>query len=614
MDETFRLSTSTIPFSIFTFGLSLVLAPHWSRLGEYDGKVKTQSRQQANRKTLAKSNTEPTYEGQLSAIYRSLDKQNGEVRLLWLGNASRLHCPALESQHISIAMTTASLNDRNLEYDALSYAWGDPNCTRQIKVNGKRHLVPENLFTALCNLSRPGSLGRAIWIDAICINQEDMSERNHQVSLMRELYARAKVVHIFLGNETANTAAMFESARKIAAGTSVQILIAANRLGNAHLHDLFICPWWTRLWVLQEAALAQHPVVRWGGETIPFWELMTAMAAAKIAKLNGDFDPPSKSHSDNHERWVYNFDRAVYSFTVLKERSIPPELVLNVSSNLEATEESDRIYGVLALMPSLEHITADYSLSASTIHKRTTVDVMKSQRSLRVLRLIRRSNDSPTNRRPSWVPAFSGIGGLIGLHKEDFGLKGNDVFIPFLLEEAGAKGIRVNTLIVDKISIIGPHCRRGDRHHVGSSLKSRDAEEHLRRTLRNWLRIVSMSAEENHVCSNFDERHISEHRSSCSRVVFWKTILCDGLFGLVTGREDQDLDTTMEEYDSWLEGRQLNNTLSTYQYQQLHCWPGHQPSSRPKPVEWVFHDPTCRRTMRSHFLEVKRFRTFCGLV
>jgi hypothetical protein len=94
------------------------------------------------------------------------------------------------------------------EFMALSYVGGDANDRRDLMVVGlgddstlKRLSVTANLAEALPYLPWPDSR-RTLWIDAICINQEDMDERAEQVKLMAEIYTSAKHVLAWLGPST----------------------------------------------------------------------------------------------------------------------------------------------------------------------------------------------------------------------------------------------------------------------------------------------------------------------------------------------------------------------------------------------------------------------------
>jgi hypothetical protein len=93
-------------------------------------------------------------------------------------------------------------------YKALSYAWGDQNTKMPIELNGWQFFVGKNLWWALYRL-RQISQGRVLWIDAICINQNDILERKHQVLKMGDIYESAEHVLAWLGREepSAETAA-----------------------------------------------------------------------------------------------------------------------------------------------------------------------------------------------------------------------------------------------------------------------------------------------------------------------------------------------------------------------------------------------------------------------
>jgi len=76
--------------------------------------------------------------------------------------------------------------------------WGDVEDQRVVFVNNKRFEVRRNLYDFLC-LARKLSITDTLWIDAICINQEDVEERNKQVQLMGEIYEKAGQVLIYPG-------------------------------------------------------------------------------------------------------------------------------------------------------------------------------------------------------------------------------------------------------------------------------------------------------------------------------------------------------------------------------------------------------------------------------
>ena len=78
-------------------------------------------------------------------------------------------------------------------YSALSYCWGDVSDAVEVSCNGDSFLTTGNLHAALRNL-RSHKCPRLLWVDAICIDQHVVAERNQQVSIMGQIYvSRAEV-------------------------------------------------------------------------------------------------------------------------------------------------------------------------------------------------------------------------------------------------------------------------------------------------------------------------------------------------------------------------------------------------------------------------------------
>lgn len=95
-----------------------------------------------------------------------------------------------------------------------------------MELNGHMFSVRENLRAALCALrhfahdpeawtqkisgiSQGDRLPVYFWVDAICINQNDIQERGHQVDMMRIIYPKARLVVTWLGPSTANSDSAF---------------------------------------------------------------------------------------------------------------------------------------------------------------------------------------------------------------------------------------------------------------------------------------------------------------------------------------------------------------------------------------------------------------------
>ena len=180
--------------------------------------------------------------------------------------------------------------DDTPEYEALSYAWGDPEASVVVHVDGKSFSLTPDLAAVLRQLRRQ-NITRVLWIDQICINQQDLEERSAQVKyMMGSIYSRAKSTVIWLGEAAHDThmavnfmhglcdaLAAHEDLdtrdRFVYAGLEThiepsQFLVPARESADwSALATLYESPWFRRLWVVQEAVLNDRAQVQCGNIT-----------------------------------------------------------------------------------------------------------------------------------------------------------------------------------------------------------------------------------------------------------------------------------------------------------------------------------------------------------
>ncbi|KAF2193115.1 hypothetical protein K469DRAFT_552171, partial [Zopfia rhizophila CBS 207.26] len=101
-------------------------------------------------------------------------------------------------------LTTFPVKSVAGKYDTLSYVWGDPNSVEEVECNGVLISVTSNLADALRRV-RNVEGSNLLWADAICINQQDIEEKSHQVAAMREIYQFSKQTLVWLGDEDEDT-------------------------------------------------------------------------------------------------------------------------------------------------------------------------------------------------------------------------------------------------------------------------------------------------------------------------------------------------------------------------------------------------------------------------
>ena len=113
------------------------------------------------------------------------------------------------SDRVEVSLMAVEL-DEAPDYEALSYAWGTSSDLVDVFCDSQVVSVTQNLHGALLPLRNPDQT-RRVWIDALCINQNDLDERSHRASFMRDIYSRAKHVVVWLGPDEAGRAALATS-------------------------------------------------------------------------------------------------------------------------------------------------------------------------------------------------------------------------------------------------------------------------------------------------------------------------------------------------------------------------------------------------------------------
>ncbi|KAK4169730.1 hypothetical protein QBC43DRAFT_198160 [Cladorrhinum sp. PSN259] len=160
--------------------------------------------------------------------YTSLDSSSSQTRLLrlfpqTLSDELWHQCTDIECSFETVALESAP------PYEALSYAWGNEDPTVEILIDGRRFLIRPNLAYALAALRTTEP--RLLWVDALCINQDNVHERNHQVRLMGDIYRRATTVLVWLGRPSQKWSSSVAGALRM-----------AKRLGDNHPKPILSTP------------------------------------------------------------------------------------------------------------------------------------------------------------------------------------------------------------------------------------------------------------------------------------------------------------------------------------------------------------------------------------
>ena len=365
---------------------------------------------------------------QLSEIsvfrYRPLNPAIREFRVLDL----RGPCTLLDGRFTYGTIRHLSLND-NPTFIALSYVWGTQSLKRPILIDGHIFHVTENLAKALERFQHADWI-LPIWIDAICINQEDDVEKSSQVQEMGNIYRTAQFVLGWLGPEANDSSTAITSFVYIAqeilempdgpcqreryelfskilpSGTQNEDLA----FPTAAVVSLMNRPWWQRIWVVQEVVLAKKVYIVCGNMDTAFDMFMLAFTAMyELPVINAVFHDALSKHLQPLHPLYRSCDPRLLQAAIHGQNQEPQPLerrMLDVNG-MKATDPRDHILSLLGMVSDAAElgIRADYTKSCLAIYTEVAMGLLKRQGHLQVLT----KSKFPKQQRglPSWVPDWS---------------------------------------------------------------------------------------------------------------------------------------------------------------------------------------------------------------
>ncbi|KAF2194208.1 HET-domain-containing protein [Zopfia rhizophila CBS 207.26] len=351
-------------------------------------------------------------------LYHPLSKSTRETRFI------QILPPSSTIDKVECKLITAALSS-NPNYAALSYVWGDPNLTKPILINGHIKRVTTNLANFLSQKQQDMMRGdreevdeeegrfHKYWIDALCIDQENLEEKSFQLGLMKDIYRSASTVISWLGlpdNRYLDVALSAVRNMRIMLNTAESIEVAeecgqltgpSNADENEGIGGLvrdmrfweelvpFLEPfealleekYWTRVWIIQELALGtpNSSILVCGNASLNFADFVKPVIwldAALCQNLRPSFL--------EDEKWEYLKDFiagddlrriiliAKYKFSDLRsgldiignfDLTFPISIA---KQGLQCTNPRDFVYGVLGLVTS--DLVPDYTKSVAEVY------------------------------------------------------------------------------------------------------------------------------------------------------------------------------------------------------------------------------------------------------
>ncbi|KAF2009017.1 hypothetical protein BU24DRAFT_428977 [Aaosphaeria arxii CBS 175.79] len=405
------------------------------------------------------------------SFYEPLDALRKQIRLL------SIHSSEDESSTISCTLQLASLEDQP-NFNALSYVWGDPNLTQEIVVECEVFKATTNLVSALRHIRGilhqisnnedstsgthkaassqslalfPRSTPNVFWIDAICINQDDMTERSSQVQLMGQLFRSARLALGWLGaDDERNLGQAVSDLQEVSnqwqvpgnsldeicgyiethtAADVFQGLDPFSRFWQTLDHDeqlihplwasvfkIFDLGYWKRVWIQQEIIMAKNLVFLLGYRSISWESISRFWSQIWFCTLRGLIPPDIPS-----ELWRFLLDDCgwassqVFLFAMKKAEMARngPDILLDLRAcRAGATDPRDHVFGTLGFQPVSMNV--DYNASVRDVFVQFWEKCLKTQQKDRTFRSVFRNAGSGIAGRnlsphdlPSWVEDFS---------------------------------------------------------------------------------------------------------------------------------------------------------------------------------------------------------------
>ena len=343
----------------------------------------------------------------------------------------RLHPAARDSPlHCSLAVTNLRHND--IQYDALSYVWGkEPPAADltilDVSTGTYMHTrIRPNLAAALKRLRDPLK-PRALWVDALCINQLDPRERGEQVEQMALIFSQATRVLVWLG--TGDGLAVKSSIRTIEYMVrTIRELIDDSSGGpeayrmryrapaeqeefsTAHwqaVAHLFAQPWFRRLWCIQEIALARSAILLWGHDEEQItWDDVSYIAAVVIGAADDGRLSIPEAYNAYFLRHLREPDHLAPKLSLMR--------MLSLTRHYEVSDERDRVYAMLGLMWRAEGTreppgglaSVDYTKTLAQLYFDVAAAVVEDDGDLLVLSCVQHCDPGGSVGEPSWVPQW----------------------------------------------------------------------------------------------------------------------------------------------------------------------------------------------------------------
>lgn len=291
---------------------------------------------------------------------------------------------------VACRLHTITLGD-GTPFVAISYVWGSASETRDILLDGGAFAVRTNLYRLLQKMVRK-KFSSYFWVDAVCVDQRNVRERNQQVALMEQIYPKASSVIVWLNPQNTSV----DNAMVLLAGMYKKG-IGPNDYDQVKeaLQEICYLEYWSRAWIVQEYTLAEN-IELWGTDCSISGDVLSYAAYDYIwwlKQFKENYDSTTTFGRRFHIPWSspagkiiscrkqWRFSRAErqriqsQSPRFLRPEGLPFDYVFSIigqeGRQLQCTDVRDRVYAMLSLLREEDALKAairpDYSRSVSQL-------------------------------------------------------------------------------------------------------------------------------------------------------------------------------------------------------------------------------------------------------
>lgn len=323
-------------------------------------------------------------------------------------------------------------------FEAISYVWGRSKKNKRIICDGRVIRITKSLSDVLRRLRLPHKR-RKLWADGICINQNDLEEKGHQVAIMGDIYRSAKRVLIYMGSEDGGhgprVCSLLADVGRMIYDNCKQIDMSWDSFPYPEENDPLLSDprwnsffylldqdWFERGWVVREAAFAQDGLVIWHQSEF-YWEAFVQVwlwLARRAHALYWDPECPEAAfvcHSKAFRQRRKALAKVFYPETNWQSDTLLESL--NSAAYLQLSDPRDRIYAFMELSEDFGQaitIRPDYKSPPMEVYRQFATQYIEDTKDIRMLDYINHGSDSTYGGTSSWIPRWDVSARSIATH------------------------------------------------------------------------------------------------------------------------------------------------------------------------------------------------------